>query len=103
MSNQLSEKSVIEKKFYENGSIHHSLCNLENTAVDDISAEYQKRIFSLSNKIAQFQMKKGQALTSPDKSREAIRELLQMKQEEVIAVIFLDTKHRIISFEELFH
>ncbi len=48
-------------------------------------------------------MKRGQLITSSEDSKKAICELLQMKQEEVMSVLFLDNKHRIIAFEELFH
>ncbi len=48
-------------------------------------------------------MKRGQQITSVKDSKKAISQLLQMKQEEVMSVLFLDNKHRLISYEELFH
>jgi DNA repair protein RadC len=45
---------------------------------------------------------RGDALTSPDDSRRYVRARLQHQPSEVFAVLFLDNRHRVLAFEELF-
>lgn len=79
-----------------------AIAQLEAIELCDISASQQDKLLNLSNKIAQKQLEKGTQISSPKQSRASIRDLLQKKQEEVMSVLFLDNKHRVISFEELF-
>lgn len=46
--------------------------------------------------------RRGKALTSPDDSREFLRIRLAHLEHEVFAVLWLDNRHRVIAFEELF-
>lgn len=46
---------------------------------------------------------KGKALTSPSLTYSCLRTLLQGYEREVFAILFLDSQHRVIKFEELFH
>lgn len=46
--------------------------------------------------------KKGAALTSPDETRDYLRTLLGSYEHEVFGVLWLDNRHRVIEFEELF-
>jgi DNA repair protein RadC len=82
--------------------VQQAISELQTFKVSEIPPEHQDQLLDLSNRIAQKQLEKGAQITSPTHSRASIRDLLQKKQEEVMAVLFLDSKHRIISFEELF-
>lgn len=44
----------------------------------------------------------GEAVTSPEASSAFLQLKLQPKQHEVFAVLFLDNRHRVISYEEMF-
>ena len=46
---------------------------------------------------------RGRALESPDMTREYLKSVLRDHPHEVFACLFLDTRHRVIAFEELFH
>ena len=46
--------------------------------------------------------RRGRALTSPADSQEFLRVRLAHLEHEVFAVLWLDNRHRIIAFEELF-
>ena len=80
-----------------------AISDLESICVRQLCSSYQDRVFDLSNKIAKERMKKGQQISWTVDSKKAIWELLQMKQEEVMSVLFLDIKNRLIVYEELFH
>lgn len=94
---------VENSDFHRAWSVHHAVADLEAVKISQILPEYQERILDVSNQIAQSRLAQGRQISSPECSRRAIGELLQTKHEEVIAILFLDAKHRIISFEELFH
>lgn len=47
-------------------------------------------------------LERGEALTSPDLTRTFLRSRLQDRPFEVFCCLYLDTKHRVIRFEELF-
>jgi DNA repair protein RadC len=47
-------------------------------------------------------LQRGEALTSPDLTRTFLRSKLQDRPFEVFCCLYLDTKHRVIRFEELF-
>lgn len=47
-------------------------------------------------------LQRGDALTSPDKTRDFLTAQLRAYKHEVFACLFLDNQHRIIEFEELF-
>lgn len=47
-------------------------------------------------------LQRGEALTSPDLTRSFLRSKLQDRPHEVFCCLYLDTKHRVIRFEELF-
>ena len=59
--------------------------------------ELAKRYFNQQNKIEQ------KALTNPDISTDFLKQQLRDKKHEVFAVLYLDNKHRILAFEEVFH
>lgn len=47
-------------------------------------------------------LKRGQALTSPEATRRFLRAALRDRRHEVFCALFLDTRHRVTRFEELF-
>jgi len=49
------------------------------------------------------ELQRGDALNSPRVVREYLQLLLGARQQEVFLVLFLDTQHRVIASEELFH
>jgi len=49
------------------------------------------------------ELQRGDALNSPRAVREYLQLLLGGRQQEVFLVLFLDTQHRVIASEELFH
>ena len=59
-------------------------------------------ILRMAQQLATQRLSKGRALTDPHKVREHLQVLLQDLPHEVFAVLLLDSKHRVISFEELF-
>jgi DNA repair protein RadC len=49
------------------------------------------------------ELQRGDALNSPGAVRDYLRLMLDTRQQEVFLVLFLDTQHRIIASEEMFH
>jgi len=47
-------------------------------------------------------LNRGSALTSPDSTRQYLRAALRDRPHEVFCAMMLDTRHRVIAFEELF-
>jgi DNA repair protein RadC len=47
-------------------------------------------------------LERGDALTSPDATRRYLASRLRDRPQEVFAALFLDNRHRVIAFEELF-
>lgn len=48
-------------------------------------------------------IQRGDALTSPDDTRQYLKAQLQTYPHEVFACLFLDNRHRVISFEKMFY
>ena len=59
-------------------------------------------ILTMANQLARSKLTKGQALTSPSLTYSCLQTLLQGYEHEVFAILFLDSQHRVIKFEELF-
>ncbi len=60
-------------------------------------------VLEMSRRALQEELQRGSALSSPQAVRDYLRLLLSARQQEVFMVLFLDTQHRVIAFEELFH
>ena len=60
-------------------------------------------VLEMSRRALQEEMQHGDALNSPRAVRDYLRLLLGGRQQEVFMVLFLDTQHRVIASEELFH
>ena len=48
-------------------------------------------------------LSRGKPLTSPQATREYLRAALRDRPHEVFCALMLDTRHRVIAFEELVH
>jgi len=59
--------------------------------------------FEMSRRALQEEMQRGDALNSPSAVRDFLQLLLASRPQEVFMVVFLDTQHRVIASEELFH
>jgi len=57
----------------------------------------------MSRRALQEELNRGNALNSPRLVRDYLQLLLGSRQQEVFLVLFLDTQHRVIASEELFH
>ena len=60
-------------------------------------------VLEMSRRALKEEMQHGDALNSPRAVRDYLRLLLGGRQQEVFLVLFLDTQHRVIASEELFH
>ena len=60
-------------------------------------------VLEMSRRALQEEMRQGDALNSPRAVRDYLRLLLGGRQQEVFLALFLDTQHRVIAPEELFH
>lgn len=60
-------------------------------------------VLEMSRRALQEEMQRGDALNSPRAVRDYLQLLLGGRQQEVFLVLFLDTQHRVIASEELFH
>ncbi len=57
---------------------------------------------SPSPAVARQKLAKGTALTDKNLAHQALQGLLQTRDREVFAALFLDNQHRILAYEELF-
>ena len=60
-------------------------------------------VLEMSQRALKEEMQRGDALSSPGAVRDYLQLLLGGRQQEVFLVLFLDTQHRVIASEELFH
>lgn len=60
-------------------------------------------VLEMSRRALQEDMQRGDTLDSPRAVREYLQLLLKGRQQEVFLALFLDTLHRVIASEELFH
>ena len=56
----------------------------------------------MSRRVLESPLNPGDALTSPDATRRYLKSRLMTRPQEVFACLFLDTRHRVIRYEELF-
>ncbi len=59
-------------------------------------------VLELARRYLQSRIVRGETLTSPDQVREYLALKLRHLEHEVFACIFLDNRHRVIEYEELF-
>ncbi len=60
-------------------------------------------VLEMSRRALQEELQRGDALNSPRAVRDYLQLLLGTRQQEIFMVLFLDTQHRVIATEELFH
>jgi len=60
-------------------------------------------VLEMSRRALKEELQRGDALNSPRAVRDYLQLLLGGRQQEVFLVLFLDTQHRVIASEELFH
>ena len=60
-------------------------------------------VLEMSRRALQEQMHAGDALNSPGAVRDYLQLLLRGREQEVFVVIFLDSQHRAVASEEMFH
>ncbi len=59
-------------------------------------------VLEMARRHLQDELRRGDALTSPNETRRFLRAHLRHHPHEVFACLFLDNRHRVIRFEELF-
>ena len=60
-------------------------------------------VLEMSRRALKEELQRGDALNSPSAVRDYLQLMLSGRQQEVFLVLFLDTQHRVIASEELFH
>jgi len=60
-------------------------------------------VMEMSRRAFQEEMQRGDVLNAPDTVKRYLQLKLAGRQQEVFLVLFLDTQHRVIAAEELFH
>lgn len=60
-------------------------------------------IVHMAAKILSRQFRKGATLSSPGDVKQYLQSKLSNREHEVFACLFLDTRNRVISFDEMFH
>ncbi|MCM2329703.1 DNA repair protein RadC [Geopseudomonas sagittaria] len=79
-----------------------SLIETSDHTQDQQRAQEDQVIAEAMRIIDQRMFQRGAALTSPDEVRDFLKLQLAMQEHEVFAVVFLDTRHRVLAFEVLF-
>ncbi|MEZ2742216.1 DNA repair protein RadC [Paenalcaligenes hominis] len=59
-------------------------------------------ILTMANQLSRKRLSKGRSICSPQAVKTYLQNLLQDYEHEVFAVLLLDTKHKVLGFEELF-
>ncbi|WP_447832289.1 RadC family protein [Aeromonas salmonicida] len=59
-------------------------------------------LLTIAQAIARQKLAKGVAITDKQLAQQALQGLLQAREREVFAALFLDNQHRILAYEELF-
>ena len=63
---------------------------------------HEEDLLTIANQIARQKLAKGEAITDKHLAQQALQTLLQSREHEVFAMLFLDNQHRILAYEELF-
>ncbi|HGE8238578.1 TPA: JAB domain-containing protein, partial [Aeromonas veronii] len=62
----------------------------------------EEDLLTIANQIARQKLAKGEAITDKHLAQQALQTLLQSREHELFAMLFLDNQHRILAYEELF-
>ena len=57
----------------------------------------------LGNRLLHASLERGDAISDPEAAGRYFAQRLRGRRQEVFAALFLDTRHRVLGFEELFH
>ena len=68
----------------------------------DLTLKEQETVIRLAREALRLRHQRGTALENPQSTKAYLQFELAERQNEVFAALFLDNKHRIIAFEELF-
>lgn len=79
---------------------HHDFC--ARRGVGDSKYVALQAALEVGQRCLAQRLERGDALTSPDLARTFLRSKLQDLPHELFCCLYLDTKHRVIRFEELF-
>jgi DNA repair protein RadC len=60
-------------------------------------------ILMMARQLANLRLRRGRALTSPQDVFSHLQTLLANYEHEVFALLMLDSRHRVLAFQELFH
>ena len=75
-------------------------------AVQDLLGDYRlatgQEILAAADHVINRRFRRGVALRSALDSKDLFRHKLALREQEVFAALFLDNKHRVIAYEELF-
>jgi len=82
------------------GASRHELC--ARKGLGDSKYVALQAAVEIGQRCLAQRLMRGEALTSPDRAREFLRAKLQDLPHEMFCCLYLDTKHRVIRFEELF-
>ncbi len=76
-------------------------------AVKDLLGDYRPanpdEILSAAKEVISHRFRRGVCITAPLMSIDLFRQKLVLREQEVFAALFLDNKHRVIIYEELFY
>ncbi len=82
---------------------YHKLKAGETTSTDVMESPVTEAdILQMAQQLAMSRLSKGRVLTEPKQVFSHLKTLLQYHEYEVLALLLLDTKHRVIGFRELF-
>ncbi len=70
---------------------------------DDLHEGEIDPLLDLALEVLAHRHRRGESLTSPEATRAYLRLKIAERKYEVFGCVFLDNRHRIIAFEELFH
>lgn len=62
----------------------------------------EEDLLTIAQAVARQKLAKGEAITDKHLAHQALQGLLQTRDREVFAALFLDNQHRILAYEELF-
>jgi len=75
----------------------------EHRGLGPVKSAQLAAVLELSHRYLHESLVRGVALESPQATEQYLKSALRDHPHEVFACLFLDTRHRVIAFEELFH
>ena len=76
---------------------------LQHRGLGPVKSAQITAVLELSRRFLKQTLVRGAPLESPEATQEYLKSALRDLPHEVFACLFLDTRHRVIAFEELFH